>query len=71
MSSVTSMMIFLLTGATDVEQFRNLEEVLQYRLQEAHGIGIKKEKCHPPHAVKCAILGHNIASKCLHAANGN
>ena len=54
----------LVTGSSDTEHLRNLEEVLK-RLKE-HGVRMKKGKCNYM-AASVEYLGHRIDSEGLHA----
>ena len=55
----------LITGVSDVEHLRNLEEVLR-RLQD-HGIRVKKEKCH---FIQDSVeyLGHHVDARGIHTS---
>ena len=55
----------LITGVSDVEHLRNLEEVLR-RLQD-HGISVKKEKCH---FIQDSVeyLGHHVDARGVHTS---
>ena len=55
----------LITGGSDSEHFRNLEEVLR-RLQD-HGIRLKKEKCHFMRE-SVEYLGHHVDARGVHTS---